>query len=296
MVQKKLFPESKNDNRIGVGNGYSIEWIAKKTVKVYRYGVHFKTVIFMKGIDKRRLAIELFMEGGIIKSKLAIALKASRQSIDTWINTFKKSGFEGLVNSYKGNIEKGRNEKSIQLPVGNKARLLEQERQQIREEQQKQQLLINFDTCKEEDIQDSLVKAKVEIISEDSKEALDIEEKKNYDDEVALKNAKMSTVVDEETIAEKKEPQVPSLFEDTYDFRENRYAGSFVYWGIFLHTYDIMGLCEKVIGHYSIVIYLFAMMLINDFESIESLKVVFKREFGNLLGIKSCLVSRIYGL
>ncbi len=57
-----------------------------------------------------------------------------------------KSGFEGLVNSYKGDVGKGRADKADKLPTGNKARQLEQERRQKRESLQKQQLQIIFES------------------------------------------------------------------------------------------------------------------------------------------------------
>ena len=267
MVQQQLFPkQSKNDKDIAIGNGYSVEWVGAKLVRVYRYGVPFKVVEIKAGIDRRRLVIELVLEGGIIKSRLAKALKISRQSIDTWIDTFKKSGFEGLVNSYKGNIRTGRVENSGKLPIGNKARQLEQARRLKREEIQEQQLIIDFDSAKSQ--------SEIPV---------------NDDERQSAEDDKQLVVVEnteEKDSSKRSEPKIANLFEDSYDFRENRYAGSFVYWAIFQHVFNLMGLCDTIFRHYSIVIYLFAMMLINDIESIEQLKTVFRREFGNLIGIK----------
>jgi hypothetical protein len=270
MVQQQLFPkQSKNDKDIAIGNGYSVEWVAAKLVRVYRYGVPFKVVEIKAGIDRRRLVIELVLEGGIIKSRLAKALNVSRQSIDTWIDTFKKSGFEGLVNSYKGNIRTGRVENSGKLPIGNKARQLEQARRLKREEIQEQQLIIDFD----------LAKSQSEIPVND-------DERQSAEDDKQLVVVENT---EEKDSSKRSEPKIANLFEDSYDFRENRYAGSFVYWAIFQHVFNLMGLCDTILRHYSIVIYLFAMMLINDIESIEQLKTVFRREFGNLIGIKQLL-------
>ena len=108
----------------------------------------FKVVEIKAGIERRRLVVELVLEGGIIKSRLAEALNVSRQSIDNWVDTFKKSGFEGIVNSYKGNIRSGRVENCGKLPIGNKARQLEEARWLKREDIQEQQLIINFDSAK----------------------------------------------------------------------------------------------------------------------------------------------------
>jgi len=76
------------------------------------------------------------------------------------------------------------------------------------------------------------------------------------------------------------------LFNEKYDFEENRYAGSLLYLGIFQHTFKLMSFIESLFGKYSIVIYLFLMMHVNRISSIEQLKTVFKKEFGRIIGIK----------
>ena len=259
MAQQHLFSkDEKQYTDAAIGNGYSIEWAASRIVRVYRYGVPFKTVEINAAIDKRILAVELALEGGVIKSKLSEALKISRQSLDTWLNTFQKSGFEGLVNSYRGRIQAGRADNSDKLPVGNKARQLENERKLKREQDQEQQLEINFD------------------IGKSQNELVDTGEPNN-ENSVEADNGQLSKLP---------EPIVPGLFEETYDYRENRYAGSFLYWAIFQMFFGFMDLCSAKLSHYSVVIYLFAIMQINKIGAVEQLKTVYKREFGNLIGIK----------
>ncbi|MEA2108504.1 MAG: helix-turn-helix domain-containing protein, partial [Pseudomonadota bacterium] len=268
MEQQQLFNMSdEEDKNIGIGDGYSIEWRTAKLVAVYRYGVPYRHVEINAGIDKRRLAVELIMEGQITKSKLAKALRVSRQSIDNWEKTFFKSGFEGLVNSYKGSVDKGRADKADKLPTGNKARQLEYERRQKRQFLQEQQLRISF---------------------EPSEKATQ-QEQEGTVDSGAEAEPKLIDFKDIEQAPAYQEAQLPELFEETYDFKENRYAGSFIYWGIFQNAFNVMGLCQRIIGHYSVVIYLFAMMMVNGFGSIEKLKTVYKREFGNLAGIRQLL-------
>lgn len=75
-------------------------------------------------------------------------------------------------------------------------------------------------------------------------------------------------------------------FNDEYDFEENRYSGSFIYWAILQHRYKITGFLVAMLGKYSSVIYLYISMIINGFVSIEQLKTAYKSEFGRLLGIK----------
>lgn len=210
MVQRNLFPEQADTargSRKPIGRGYSLEWQTDTLLTIYRYGVPYKTTQIKAAIDKRILVVDLIIDGGVKKSALADALGVSRQSIDNWIDTFKKSGYEGLVNSYKGGMERGRKERAQKLPRGNKARQLEEERRRKREEEQKRQLAIGFGTTK-------------------------------------------------------KSAKAEEIFNETYPYEENRYAGSFIYWGIFQHLFDFMELCESYLGRHCLVVYLFAMMLV----------------------------------
>ena len=259
MDQQPLFPgqNDKNDKRISIGNGFAIEWVTARMITVYRYGIPCKYVEIKADIDKRRLVVELVVEGGVTKSKIAEALNVSRQSIDNWIDSFKKAGFEGLVNSYKGSRRKGRADNFEKLPIGNKARQLEDERRLEREARHKQQLTIDLLIHKRE--AEDKIKEIEEFRSNASAEDLNANDKK----------------ID-----------IPDMFKDTYDFRENRHAGSFLYWAIFQHYFNFMEQCGSIYGRYSILIYLFAMMLINKIGSVEQLKTIYKREFGNLIGIK----------
>jgi len=260
MAQQHLFPEDeKQYTGVPIGNGYSIEWVASKIVRVYRYGVPFKIVEINAAIDKRILAVELAFGSGVIKTRLSEALKISRQSLDTWLNTFTKSGFEGLVNSYRGGIQSGRTDNSEKLPVGNKARQLEYERKLKREQTQEQQLEISFG------------------VDRSQNELTDSGEPKSEINSVVDGNGKLSKL---------SEPIVSELFEETYDYRENRHAGSFLYWAIFQVFFGFMNLCSEKLDHYAVVIYLFAAMQINKIGAVEQLKTVYKREFGNLIGIK----------
>ncbi len=241
MVQEQLF-QSRMDipGRISVGNGYAIEWVTDEIIIVYRAGVVLKKTQIKAQIDRRRLVVELVLEAGVTKSRLAKALNVSRQSIDNWVATFKKTGFEGLVNSYKGGRRAGRKDNADRLPTGNKARLLEKQRRAKRERLQKQQLLIDFEA-----------------------------------DEIG------------------DETDQADIFNESYDFQENRYAGGFLYWGIFQHFFGFMQLCGSFLGRDSVVIYVFTMMLVHGIESVEQLKTVFKREFGKLIGVKQLFSKNI---
>lgn len=292
MVQEPLFKEKQEiiDRRLPIGNGYALEWASSKILKVYRYGVLFKNIEIKAAIDKRRLVVELVLEGGVKKYKLAKALDVSRQSIDNWINIFKKAGFEGLVNSYKGGRRSGRKEKMDRLPVGNKARQLEEDRRHRREAIQKQQLLIEFqaDNSKDRagdggkaDPRDIRIAECIEGVADEGTEV--VKDTKEMEGQCDIEPAQDDG---EDADGHLSELRLPDLFKETYDFHENRYAGSFLYWGIFQHVFNFMDLCESIFERYSTAIYLFAMMLINRIESVEQMKTVYKREFGKLIGVK----------
>lgn len=234
MTQQSLFPTgSQDDQRISIGNGFAIEWLCKSHLTVYRYGIPYKICHIKEAIDRRTLVVELVLECGVTKSRLAQAFGISRQSIDNWVDTFKKSGREGLINSYKGSRRKGRREHAQELPIGNKARQLEAERRRLREE--------------------ALAK------------------------QMSLPLGEPKPIVQAES---------PEIFTETHEFQESRYAGSFLYWGIFQRFFDFMSCCESYLGRYALVIYLFAMMLIHHRGSVEQLKTVSRREFGRILGLK----------
>jgi hypothetical protein len=149
MVQQALFPaESQDDKRISIGNGFAIEWLGKSQLAVYRYGIPYKICRIKEAIDRRTLVVELVLGCRVTKSRLAEALDISRQSIDNWVDTFKKSGREGLINSYKGSRRKGRQEHAQELPIGNKARQLEAERRRVREEALTRQMSLPLEESK----------------------------------------------------------------------------------------------------------------------------------------------------
>lgn len=237
MFQEQLFDKIQNSGSrgINIGNGYAIEWIGAKGLIIYRYGICYKQTEIKSSIDRRRIAVELVLEGGVIKSLLSEALKVSRQSIDNWIDTYKKSGFEGLVNSYRGSTEKSRNENADSLPQGNKARQLEQDRRQKREEKQKSSLLIEL-----------MFKSKEDSGGTEGSDS----------------------------------------FKENHGFEKNRYAGGFLYWGIFQSFFGFQQLSESTLGASSVVMNLFSMMLVHGIESVEQLKTVFSREFGRIIGVK----------
>lgn len=87
-------------------------------------------------------------------------------------------------------------------------------------------------------------------------------------------------------VAGDEKPPQSDLFSEEHDWRDNRYAGSYIYWAIFQGRYNVMSLFTWLYDKYNVVMYLFLMMHVTGIETIERLKTVYKKEFGELAGIK----------
>ena len=160
-MQKNLFsepfePDKKND-KIHLGTGLEIQIIngLKPRARLYRLNVLIKTVDLSDKTARRLFVVEV-VELGATKSKLAEALGISRQTIHNYVETQKKFGTEGLINSYQPSNSKSRaTQRKInkeKLPKGNTDRLLEEIRRKEREEKEqnaKQLPLFSSDVAEE---------------------------------------------------------------------------------------------------------------------------------------------------
>ena len=232
-LNKILFSQEEElKDMMDIGAGFALKKVSQIHIEIYSPNGFYKAVELKPQINKRLLVVELVNKHGVSKSLLAKALEISRQSIDNWLASQQKWGYEGLINSTKSK----NNTSGPKRPAGNKARQLEEERRKEREaiekEEENDNIPLNFPGT-EGDQKDG-----------------------------------------------------PDIFNGTHEFEENRYAGSFLYWGMFQHYYRFMDFIESHLGKYAMVVYLYAMMQINRLASIEQLKTVFKREFGRILGLR----------
>ncbi|MEA1940023.1 MAG: helix-turn-helix domain-containing protein [Candidatus Caldatribacteriota bacterium] len=110
------------------------------------------------------------------------------------------------------------------------------------------------------------------------------EERKNEEKEkrIELKKYQLAINLNNEKPRVNKDTE---HFNDEFE-EDNRFAGSFIYWGVSQATDDIMSLIYTSYGKYSTIFYLFIMMHVNKIGSIEQLKTIFKTEFGRLIGLK----------
>ena len=160
-MQQNLFSkpveQDKKNDKIHLGTGLEIQIIngLKPRARLYRLNVLIKTVDLSDKTARRLFVVEV-VELGATKSKLAEALGISRQTIHNYVETQKKFGTEGLINSYQPSNSKSRaTQRKInkeKLPKGNTARLLEEIRRKEREEKEqnaKQLPLFSSDVAEE---------------------------------------------------------------------------------------------------------------------------------------------------
>jgi transposase len=126
-----LFPTDKNTNLIPIEKGFGIKKISDDRIEFYHFDKLLKTVPRKPQIEFRLFVIDLAQRYALKKSKISTVLGISRQSIDNWLDLYHQHGVSGLENSPR-------------VITGNKARSLELQRKEEREEQARKELQFNF--------------------------------------------------------------------------------------------------------------------------------------------------------
>jgi len=129
-----LFNEQETDFDFDfIGGGHALKKTSDKDIiHLYKNGIFIKAQPLRPAIDKRLFVVDLVERQGVNRTKLASSLEISRQSINNWVDTYRKNGSTGLVNNTKDSWKK--NPKRF---TGNKARDLEQERLETKQELEK---------------------------------------------------------------------------------------------------------------------------------------------------------------
>ena len=227
-----LFPEQKIDFDF-IGEGYALKKTSDKNiVQLYKNGIFIKVQALSPTIDKRLFVVDLVERQGVNRTKLASSLGISRQSINNWVDTYRKNGSMGLVNNKKDSWKK--NPKRF---TGNKARDLEQDRLEAKQKIEKQELAINFDK---------------------------------------------ETEVEEKYCA-----HANVLYGENHDYQENRYSGSMLYLAIIISEFNYIKQLSALVGNYLWIPLMFVMMHVNKILSVEQLKTAYRKEFGQIIGLKA---------
>ncbi len=215
-----------------IGNGYSLKKMpGNNLVHLYRNGSLVKAQPLSPAIEKRMFVVDIVERYGVMKNKLAHSLGISRQSIDNWIDTYRKYGSTGLINNTKDSWKK--NPKRF---TGNKARDLEKERKVASQQLEKIQLKINFEQ-------------EIKVADQHSGHAKD-------------------------------------LYRQEFDYQENRYSGSMMYLAILISKFNLLNQLSSLVSNYLWIPLMFVMMHVNKILSIEQFKTIYKKEFGQIIGIE----------
>ena len=140
MKQGILFDEvsAKDENIERIGDRLYLQFNegTPHKVSLYQNNILIKAVDLSDRVAKRLLVVEA-VDMGAIKSRLAMALKISRQTIHNYTETKKHFGMEGLINNYSLSASKSRRKQrqchATHLGTGNKARQLEKIRKEQKE-------------------------------------------------------------------------------------------------------------------------------------------------------------------
>jgi len=215
-----------------IGQGFALKKTSQENkVQLYKNGRFVKEQMLYPAIEKRLFVVDLVERQGVTRTKLADSLGISRQSINNWVDTYRKYGSSGLINNTKDSWKK-----NPRRFTGNKARDLEQERQESKQQLQKQELTINFES------------------------QLQVEEK-------YCGSAR-------------------SLYNEEFDYQENRYSGSLLYLATAMKDLNILNQLSAFVGEYLWVPLMFVMMHVNKIGSTEQFKTVYRKEFGKIIGLK----------
>jgi transposase len=215
-----------------IGQGFALKKTSDEDkVHLYRNGTFIKEQVLVPAIEKRLFVVDLVDRQGVTRTKLAGSLNISRQSVNNWVDTYRKYGSTGLINNTKESWKK--NPKRF---TGNKARDLEQKRREDKQELERQSLAINFDA--------------------------------------------------ELKVEEKYCGTARSLYNKEFDYKENRYSGSMLYMGIAIKSLNFLNQLSAFVSDHLWVGVMFFMMHVNKICSVEQFKTVYRKEFGQIIGLK----------
>ena len=78
-----------------------------------------------------------------------------------------------------------------------------------------------------------------------------------------------------------------TLYNQEFDYQENRYSGSMLYIAILITQFNIFGQLSSLIDKYLWIPFMFVLMHVNKILSVEQFKTAYRREFGQIMGLKT---------
>jgi len=97
------------------------------------------------------------------------------------------------------------------------------------------------------------------------------------------------------------EKHAQELYAEEFDYQENRYSGSLLYLAVLLSKFNYLKELSSFIKDYLWIPLMFVMMHVNKIASVEQFKLSYRKEFGQILGLKqlaylSKIRENIWGL
>ena len=267
MTQTSMLPESREDDtpksRFAIGRAYELHlpYGPRSKAQVYHRGALLKEIDLGEKAQRQLLVIELIQQG-VTQSKLAKALKLSRQTLHNYRESYNQFGVEGLLHGYKPSESKSRETQrrmhvELRRP-GTKARELEQ----IRKEQR-----------------DALAK-NVE---------LDLDPPRYQIEEVPIKDA-LNKAGEQQPKAELSPAILPKEelpFAQNHEGCASRYAGLFILLFPLLTQWRWLDKVFIRFGRQWRIFMVFLLMSGLNIRSIEQLKHIRQDEAGRVLGLGS---------
>ena len=113
-------------------------------------------------------------------------------------------------------------------------------------------------------------------------------ETQRKEEQQALESKELTINFDKETEVEEKHCGAANeLYNEVFDYQENRYSGSMLYLAILISEFNYLKQLSSIIGNYLWIPLMFVMMHVNRILSVEQFKTAYKKEFGQIMGLKT---------
>lgn len=113
-------------------------------------------------------------------------------------------------------------------------------------------------------------------------------ETQRKEEQQALESNELTINFDKETEVEEKHCGAANeLYNEEFDYQENRYSGSMLYIAILISDFNYLKQLSSIIGNYLWIPLMFVMMHVNKILSVEQFKTAYKKEFGQIMGLKT---------
>ena len=147
MFEQESTSEDPGKERYGIGRDLFLT-ISGQTAMLYRASMYVRTVDLSDKTARQLFIVEIIEEEGAMKSRVAQALKISRQTIDNYLAIKKHFGTEGLIRGYSASESTSKRKQqelhAQERPSGNKAEIVAEMRKEEREQREGKNRNLSF--------------------------------------------------------------------------------------------------------------------------------------------------------